>query len=112
MTERVEPSRSWATIPEASTALRRNRQTIRNHAVDGKIPGAVRDDDEKQRPWKIPGAYICDEVAKRRGEDPAETFGVKIRWQRQIPRSTDVEFVTRTVWRTEELAAAARETEK
>lgn len=110
MTEVIEEeARGWATIPDASRALNLNRQTLRNRAVAGKIEGAVRADDG-QREWRIPGGYICDLWAEAHNTDPVD--GVKISWTRQIRGSDETVTVTRTIWRTDELAARSNGAER
>ncbi len=101
--------RAWATIPEVATALKMDRQTLRNRAMSGKIPGAIREEGGQHR-WRIPGQWICEQL-KVLHDMPKIPRGVKIPKERKKRGTDETVQGWVMVWRTEALAekAAARE---
>ncbi len=101
-----EAPRAWVTIPEAAKALGMNKQTIRNRAVAGEIPGAIRETGG-QKQWRIPGDWFGDEVAEMVGDDEAPR-GVRIDRLRKIRGSDPPRYKTieTMIWRNAKLVAA------
>ena len=97
--------RAWATIPEVAIALQMDRQTLRNRAMGGKIPGAFREPGGQHR-WRIPGQWICEQLQILREMDELPR-GVKIPKERKRRGASDSEEPIKTfvmIWRTDELA--------